>query len=630
MTVAGPGRGELLVLQARLREQLLADRTPGGGWEGELAGSALAAAVAICALLQAGPEEEYAEAITRGTAWLDTQLNTDGGFGDCPSAPSNVTTTLAGWSAICQAAEAGFPRRNAGHALAAWLDRHCGSLEPAVLAGAIAARYGQDRTFAAPVLLLAALAGRLGPLPDGMAHVPVLPCELAALPSVIFRWLRLPVVSYAIPALAGIGLARHRLGPQPASLTGQLREVLAPGILRVLQKMQPSNGGYLEAVPLTGFVVMGLAAAGWRDHPVTLAGYRFLLASQRPDGSWPIDSSLTTWLTSLAVRALAVPDPSPDFPRPLRLQIQQWLLAQQFAGTHPFTGAAPGGWSWTWRPGGVPDADDTAGALLALQLLDTGQAEVPAAAAKGIRWLLGMQNRDGGIPTFCRGWGKLPFDRSCPDITAHTLRAWAAWRDQLPLDLQQRLRPAMSRAYSYLIRTQRITGSWVPLWFGNAGSPGGENPVYGTALVAKALSGGAAPVRPAERQACRRGLEWLRSVQNRDGGWGGNAGVLSSVEETALALSALGGQGLSDPVVARGCRYLLQQWENGRTPAPAPIGLYFASLWYSERLYPVIFTLQALQNVLHERTANYIPPPEAAEEGIRHGEFRLHPAGAMS
>ncbi len=36
-------------------------------------------------------------------------------------------------------------------------------------------------------------------------------------------------------------------------------------------------------------------------------------------------------------------------------------------------GAAPGGWSWTDQPGAVPDADDTAGALLALhQLRDDG------------------------------------------------------------------------------------------------------------------------------------------------------------------------------------------------------------------------------------------------------------------
>ncbi len=42
-------------------------------------------------------------------------------------------------------------------------------------------------------------------------------------------------------------------------------------------------------------------------------------------------------------------------------------------------------------------------------------------------WLLDLQNRDGGWPTFCRGWGTLPFDRSSCDLTAHALRALSKW-----------------------------------------------------------------------------------------------------------------------------------------------------------------------------------------------------------
>ena len=85
--------------------------------------------------------------------------------------------------------------------------------------------------------------------------------------------------------------------------------------------------------------------------------------------------------------------------------------------------------------GAVPDADDTAGALLAFARWPGSAAwsgdacaRVDAAAAAGVQWLLGLQNRDGGWPTFCRGWGKLPFDRSGADLTAHALRALRAWR----------------------------------------------------------------------------------------------------------------------------------------------------------------------------------------------------------
>src|SRR2546427_1920047 len=65
-------------------------------------------------------------------------------------------------------------------------------------------------------------------------------------------------------------------------------------------------------------------------------------------------------------------------------------------------------------------------------------SELLTAARSGIRWLRDVQNQDGGIPTFCRGWGALPFDRSSADITAHVVRAWSGWFDELPRELQRR------------------------------------------------------------------------------------------------------------------------------------------------------------------------------------------------
>src|SRR5207247_2179802 len=125
-------------------------------------------------------------------------------------------------------------------------------------------------------------------------------------------------------------------------------------------------------------------------------------------------------------------------------------LGQQFRAVHPYTGADPGGWAWTDLPGGVPDADDTAGALLALRKLAPEDGQARESAAAGVRWLLRLQNRDGGMPTFCRGWGALAFDRSSPDLAAHALAAWAAWEDRLPPELRDRVRRAIGRAIRYL------------------------------------------------------------------------------------------------------------------------------------------------------------------------------------
>src|SRR6185369_8668436 len=207
-----------------------------------------------------------------------------------------------------------------------------------------------------------------------------------------------------------------------------------------------------------------------------------LVNSVRDDGSWPIDTNLATWVTTLAVNALG-----DELPQDSGKPIRDWLLAQQYRTVHPYTNADPGGWAWTDLPGGVPDADDTAGAILALFHLGEIDERARAAAAAGIRWLIELQNRDGGIPTFCRGWGKLPFDRSSPDLTAHALRAWAVWLDELTEPRRAVMQDAIQKGVHFLARTQQNDGSWTPLWFGNQHAPGEENPAYGTARVVSAL-----------------------------------------------------------------------------------------------------------------------------------------------
>ena len=70
-----------------------------------------------------------------------------------------------------------------------------------------------------------------------------------------------------------------------------------------------------------------------------------------------------------------------------------------------------------------------------------------------------------------------------------------------------------------------------------------------------------------------------------------------SVEETALAVAALSGADdlPSRTAMEKGGRWLIEQWDARPPPQPAPIGLYFASLWYYEELYPLIFSIDALR-----------------------------------
>ena len=235
---------------------------------------------------------------------------------------------------------------------------------------AVVERYGRDHTFSVPILTHCALAGQV----DWRRVMP-LPFELACIPARLYAAVRMPVVSYALPALIAIGqvIFRHRGHWNP--LVRWIRRAAIRPSLRVLESIQPENGGFLEATPLTSFVCMSLLGCGHADHVVTRRCLEFICRSVRDDGSWPIDTNLTTWVTTLSVNAMSPQLPAVHAEDDVSLSadqqshIRDWLLRQQYQVVHPYTNSPPGGWSWTDLPGGVPDADDTPGAMLAVMNL---------------------------------------------------------------------------------------------------------------------------------------------------------------------------------------------------------------------------------------------------------------------
>jgi squalene-hopene/tetraprenyl-beta-curcumene cyclase len=352
------------------------------------------------------------------------------------------------------------------------------------------------------------------------------------------------------------------------------------------------------------------------DHPVIkrgLAGLeRFTIIQDTPEG--PVRRleacQSPVWDTVLAVIALADAGLGPD--HAALSAAADWVLAEEITGPGDWQvrrpGLAPGGWAFEFDNDIYPDIDDTAEVVLALRRArcSAGDAARASAIRRGVRWITGMQSRDGG-------WGafdadntsslvtKLPFcdfgavvDPPSADVTAHVVEALAA--EGLAGGRAAR------RGVVWLLRAQESDGSWFGRW--------GANYVYGTGAVVPALI--AAGVKPG-KPAIRRAVAWLEAHQNPDGGWGedmrsyDDPALAGRSESTAsqtawalLALLAAGGAGPPGPAAEAGIRWLTEhQRADGSWDEPQYTGTGFPRDFYlNYHLYRLVFPVSALGRYL--------------------------------
>lgn len=572
---------------------------PEGFWEGRLSSSALGVAVAVAALHFDDEVKNSAE-IQNGIRWLQNNINSDGSYGDTPESPGNVSTSLLVYAALNLYSGKEKPARETQQKVAAYLGSLGIDVQSPQVAEFILKHYQKDYTFSVPILAMCGLCGVPGE--DAFNHIPQLPFELSLMPRRLYRLLNLSVVSYAIPALVAVGIVIFK--KKKSNLFWRIvRKFSVKKAMNILHRMLPESGGFLEAIPLTAFVALSLINSGFAETDVVKKGIGFLKRTQREDGGWPIDVDLSTWVTSLSVKAFRnnlngfLTSDQED-------KITDHFKLIQNNRVHPFNGTGPGGWGWTSFSGSVPDGDDTPGVILALLKLEP-KREVKNEVLAGAKWLKELQNSDGGFPTFSRGWGKLPFDQSCSDLTGHCLLAVSAVLETYGSEMKKKdiriLENIFEGALKYLEKKQSEKGSWLPLWFGNQLTPDHTNPVYGTAKVVTYLKDTlvhgwhSEPVKRELKKLILKGNDFLISVQNEDGSWGGDKNIPGTIEETALSVSALVSE-KNQEVCNLGLEWLknyIQQ--NGFKPAP--IGLYFASLWYDEKMYPVTAWLEALSRV---------------------------------
>ena len=285
---------------------------------------------------------------------------------------------------------------------------------------------------------------------------------------------------------------------------------------------------------------------------------------------------------------------------------------------------APGGWAFEFENDNYADTDDTAEVILALRRLDLNErtAENRAAIGRGLRWLEGMQCKDGGWGAFDADntrelINKLPFcdfgaviDPPSADVTAHIVEAFAA--EGLAAET------ACRRGVIWLLKNQEPDGSWFGRW--------GANYLYGTGAVVPALI--AAGVKPGKPQI-RRAVAWLESVQNDDGGWGEDlrsyedprgwsgrgASTASQTAWALLALLAAGEHG--SKATERGIRWLARtQRPDGTWDEPYYTGTGFPGDFYlNYHLYRLAFPVSALGRFVGGEGGVPREPTESIREG---------------
>lgn len=268
----------------------------------------------------------------------------------------------------------------------------------------------------------------------------------------------------------------------------------------------------------------------------------------------------------------------------------------------------PSGWYFEFANEFYPDIDDTAMVLLGMLHARASDAKAQEASTKrAVKWLLAMQGKDGGWAAFDvdNDWDFLshvPFadhnamlDPSCADITGRVMEALI----RCGVEPES---PAIQRGVRYLLKAQEADGSWYGRW--------GVDYIYGTFLALRGLR--AAGYNDREATVLRAG-EWLRSIQNADGGWGESCAsyhentfvaARSTPSQTAWAvLGLLAGGDPSSESVRRGIEWLLEnQREDGTWAEELATGTGFPRVFYlSYHLYRDMFPLLALGEFLKTR-----------------------------
>ncbi len=371
----------------------------------------------------------------------------------------------------------------------------------------------------------------------------------------------------------------------------------------LLERMENSEG--LGAIfPPMVYILIVLRALGYPDDdPTVVKAHKDLRDFYIEEGETirlqPCVSPV--WDTGLAMHALAEAEISPE-----SAEAQSgvsWLLNKECRVAADWQmncdPVEPSGWFFEFHNPNYPDVDDTAIVLASLSRL--GGERAKPAIERGVKWLLNMQNEDGGWAAFDRTRSrpileKIPFadhnamqDPSCPDIVGRAMEGLGHCGIRTD-------HPAIPRAIAFLKKHQDPSGAWWGRW--------GVNYVYGSWQV---LTGLRSVGEDMTQPYVRRAADWLLSVQKADGSFGETCqsyhdSSLKGQGESTASQTAWGAMGLmavlgaDNPAVHRAIEWLIEhQGADGSWEEPFFTGTGFPKVFYLKyHLYRLYFPLTAL------------------------------------
>ena len=269
-----------------------------------------------------------------------------------------------------------------------------------------------------------------------------------------------------------------------------------------------------------------------------------------------------TALTALAMIEAGVPPEEPTLEKAAK-----WLVSQQVrtGGDWQFkNGCAPGGWAFEFCNTRYPDVDDSAVVLNALKRFDPERCGgLESAKRSGMEWCMSMQSSSGGWAAFDKDndmdiLNLIPFADQEAMVDPPTADVTGRMLEVMGLYGYDANHPVAKRGIEFIKSIQERDGCWWGRW--------GVNYIYGTWSVLRGLiSIGENPKSPCVRMA----IHWLKDRQNPDGGWGETCDSYkfpelrgqgpSTPSQTAWAIMGLlaGGENKS-PEVSKGIQYLVR------------------------------------------------------------------------